>query len=67
MIGAAVGMVLTAVIGRVIRPLLLGVSPFAAATYASVTLLLVAVALVASFVLARGAVSVDPLECLRAE
>jgi len=54
--GAAVGIVLTAAIGRFVRPLLLGVSPFDPAAYASVTLVLVAVALLAS-VVPRGAPS----------
>jgi putative ABC transport system permease protein len=65
--GAAVGIVLTAAIGRFVRPLLLGVSPFDPAAYASVTLVLVAVALLASVVPARRAVTADPLECLRKE
>jgi ABC-type antimicrobial peptide transport system permease subunit len=66
-VGAGIGVLLTAPIVRLVRPLLLGVSPFDPATYGGVALLLVAVALVASFVPARRAVSVDPIECLRAE
>ena len=65
--GAVVGIALAAAVGRFVRPLLLGVSPFDAATYASVTLVLVAVALAASLVPARRAVSVDPLESLRVD
>jgi len=65
--GAAIGIALAAAIGRFVRPLLVGVSPFDAATYASVTVVLVAVALAASLVPARRAVSVDPLEALRVE
>jgi len=46
--GAAVGIALAAVVGFFVRPLLLGVSPFDVATYASVTVVLVAVAVAAS-------------------
>ena len=60
-------MALTAATGPFVRPLLLGVSPFDAAIYASVAGALVAVALFASLVPARRAVTVDPLECLRME
>jgi len=66
-VGAIVGIALAAVIGRFVRPLLLGVSPFDAATYASVTIVLVAVALAASLVPARRAVSVDALDALRTD
>jgi ABC-type antimicrobial peptide transport system permease subunit len=66
-IGAAVGILITAPIARLVGPLLLGVSPFDPPTYAVVTLILLAVALVASFVPAVRAVRLDPIECLRAE
>ena len=65
--GAAVGIALAAVVGFFVRPLLLGVSPFDVATYASVTVVLVAVAVGASLLPAARAVRVDPLECLRTE
>jgi ABC-type lipoprotein release transport system permease subunit len=48
-------------------PLLLGVSPFDAVTYAGVTVALVTISLIASFVPALRAVAVDPIECLRAD
>jgi predicted permease len=66
-IGAVVGIVLTAAVARLVGPLLLGVSPFDPATYGGVALLLIAVALVSAFVPAWRAVSIDPIECLRAE
>jgi ABC-type lipoprotein release transport system permease subunit len=50
-----------------LKGLLLGVSPFDPLTYAAVTGLLVAICLVASFVPARRATTVDPLVALRAE
>ena len=55
-VGAVVGIALTAAIGRFVRPLLLGVSPFDAATYASVTMILVAVTVVASLPSIRSSV-----------
>ena len=49
------------------RGCLLGISPFDPITYAAVAGLLVAICLVASFVPARRATTVDPLIALRAE
>ena len=66
-VGAVVGILLTAPVARLVGPLLLGVSPFDPQTYGSVALVLVAVAVAASLVPALRAVSVDPVECLRAE
>jgi putative ABC transport system permease protein len=66
-VGAAVGILLTAPVARLVGPLLLGVSPFDPQTYGGVTLVLVSVAIAASLVPALRAVSVDPVECLRAE
>jgi ABC-type antimicrobial peptide transport system permease subunit len=66
-IGIAVGIVLAAGLARLLERLLVGVSPFDPVTYASVAGLLAAMCLVASFVPARRATSVDPLTALRAD
>ncbi|HKE85006.1 MAG TPA: ABC transporter permease [Vicinamibacterales bacterium] len=66
-VGIAIGLVLAAVIARLLKGLLLGVSPFDPLTYGAVAGLLVAICLLASFVPARRATSVDPLIALRAE
>jgi ABC-type antimicrobial peptide transport system permease subunit len=44
-----------------------GVSPFDPVTYAAVAALLIVICLIASFVPARRATTVDPLIALRAE
>jgi predicted permease len=66
-IGIAIGIVLAAGLARLLKGLLLGVSPFDPFTYAAVAGLLVAICLIASFVPARRATTVDPLVALRAE
>ncbi len=66
-IGIAVGIVLAAGLAQMLKELLLGVSPFDPITYAAVAGLLVAICLVASFVPARRATTIDPLIALRAE
>jgi putative ABC transport system permease protein len=66
-IGIAVGVALSAAIAQLLRNLLVGVSPFDPATYASVAAFLVLICLLASFVPARRATVVDPLIALRAE
>jgi ABC-type antimicrobial peptide transport system permease subunit len=65
--GIVIGVVLAAGVAHLLKGLLLGVSPFDPLTYAAVTGLLVAICLVASFVPARRATTVDPLVALRAE
>jgi predicted permease len=67
LIGIGVGIVLAAGVAQLLKGLLLGVSPFDPITYATVASLLVAICLVASFVPARRATTVDPLIALRAE
>ena len=52
---------------RVLRTLLFGIAPTDPATYISSALLLVAVALVASYIPARRAAKVDPMVALRYE
>jgi putative ABC transport system permease protein len=60
-IGMAVGLALT----RVMKNLLFNVSATDPATFALIALLLVGVALIASYIPARRAAKVDPLEALR--
>jgi putative ABC transport system permease protein len=67
LVGIAIGIVLAAVVARLLKGLLLGVSPFDPLTYGTVAGLLVAICLLASFVPARRATSVDPLVALRTE
>jgi putative ABC transport system permease protein len=66
-IGMTIGIVLAAVVAQLLKGLLIGVSPFDPATYATVAGLLVAICLLASFVPARRATTVDPLTALRSE
>jgi len=66
-IGIAIGIVLAAGLAQLLKGLLLGVSPFDPITYSAVAGLLIAICLVASFVPARRATTVDPLIALRTE
>ena len=59
--GAAVGL------SRLMASLLFEVSPFDPLTYAAVSVVLVAAAVLASYLPARRASAVDPVEALRAE
>ena len=66
-VGIVIGIVLAAGLAQLIKGMLLGVSPFDPITYGSVAALLVAICLLASFVPARRATTVDPLVALRTE
>jgi predicted permease len=65
--GAAIGLAAAAGLARLISSLLFGVSPTDPVTYALVPLVLIAAATVASYVAARRAAVVDPVEALKAE
>jgi ABC-type lipoprotein release transport system permease subunit len=52
---------------QLMKSLLFGISPFDPLTYAAVPLVLVAAAMLASYLPARRASAVDPVEALRAE
>jgi putative ABC transport system permease protein len=65
--GAAVGIFMAVLMGRSLEAMLYSVSRRDPATFAAVTVLLIAVALVGSYFPARRAMRVDPLLALRHE
>ena len=66
-VGIAAGLALFALVARFMRSLLFGVAPSDPVTLAAVSLVLVGIAALASWVPARRAARVDPMEALRAE
>jgi ABC-type antimicrobial peptide transport system permease subunit len=66
-VGAGLGLIAAVALSRVIASLLFDTPPVDPATYLVVTMLLLAVALVACWVPAVRAARVDPIEALRAE
>jgi len=66
-LGAGLGMAGGGAVSRLLTSLLFGLSPLDPVTYLSVALLLVAVALLATYLPARRATKVDPLVALRCE
>jgi predicted lysophospholipase L1 biosynthesis ABC-type transport system permease subunit len=65
--GLALGLALTVAVTRLLSNFLYGVSPFDAMIFASVSLLLGLITLLACFIPARRASRVDPMEALRCE
>jgi ABC-type antimicrobial peptide transport system permease subunit len=66
-VGCLVGLLLSAVSTSMLRGSLYHVSRFDPITFSSVPCLLLAVAILAVFVPARRAASVDPIQALRSE
>jgi putative ABC transport system permease protein len=66
-IGAAVGLVAAAGLTRLMSSLLFGVTGLDPVTYASVSGLLVVAGVLASYLPARRAIAVDPVQALRAD
>jgi len=65
--GAAIGLVGAVIVAHLMAGVLYGVRPTDPATFVSVALLLIAVALLACYIPARRAIRVDPLVALRYE
>jgi ABC-type antimicrobial peptide transport system permease subunit len=65
--GIAIGLAAAAGLMRLMQSLLFGVSPLDPFTYISVLIVLTASAVVASYLPARRAAAVNPVEALRAE
>jgi predicted permease len=66
-IGIAIGLIAAAGLVRLMKSLLFGVSPLDPFTYVSVLIVLAASAALASYLPARRAAAVNPVEALRAE
>jgi ABC-type antimicrobial peptide transport system permease subunit len=66
-IGVAIGLAAAAGLMQLMKSLLFGVSPLDPFTYVSVLIILAVFAVLASYLPARRAASVDPVEALRAE
>jgi len=65
--GAVVGLAASAALAQALRSQLYAVAPFDPLTYALVAVGLMAAALAASYVPARRAAAVEPMEVLRAD
>jgi len=63
----AIGLAAAAGLMRLMQALLFGISPLDPVTFAAVPLVLVAAAVLASYLPARRAAAVDPVEALRAD
>jgi predicted permease len=66
-IGVGIGLVAAAGLMRLMKSLLFGISPLDPLTYTAVPVVLVAAAMLASYLPARRAAAVDPVETLKAE
>ena len=66
-VGVAIGLAAALGLMRLMKSLLFGISPMDPLTYAAVPVVLIAAAVLASYVPARQASAVDPVEALKAE
>ncbi|WP_433972356.1 ADOP family duplicated permease [Tunturiibacter lichenicola] len=66
-IGVAIGVVAAAGLMQFMKSLLFGISPLDPLTYVAIPLVLVSSAVIASYLPARRAATVDPVDALRAE
>jgi predicted permease len=66
-VGIALGLAAAAAFARLMSSLLFGVTPFDPATYSATATALLAAAMAATYIPARRAASVDPMETLRGE
>jgi len=66
-IGAAIGLVAAAGLTRLMSSLLFGVTALDPVTYAAVSALLIVAGVMASYLPARRAIAIDPIQALRAE
>jgi predicted permease len=66
-IGSAIGLGAAAGLTRLMKTLLFGISPLDPLTYVAVPLVLILAAVLASYLPARRAAAVDPVDALRAE
>ncbi len=66
-VGVAIGLVGALIVTRYLRALLVGISPFDPVSFVGVAAALTAIALVASYVPARRAARIDPVDALRHE
>jgi len=66
-VGVVVGLVVAAALGRSMASLLFGIEPWDPAAYLAAIGVMIAAAALASYVPARRAAAVDPIETLRAE
>jgi ABC-type antimicrobial peptide transport system permease subunit len=66
-IGIAAGLAASVPLARFLSTLLFGVSPLDPTTYAVVSLVLIAAALLATYLPTRRATRVEPVEALRSE
>jgi len=66
-IGIVIGVLLTLAASSLLKGMVFGISSFDAATYLLVVLFLAGVAMMASFIPARRAARIDPVEALRQE
>jgi predicted permease len=66
-VGAAIGLVAALALGRLMSSLLFGISPLDPAAYVAALAVTIAAAALATYVPARRAARIDPMETLRAE